>query len=372
VEPEGRDTSPARPMKLKRGRAVLSGRTDAGVPPAVSVVVPIYNEEENIGLLHQRLSEALGALKRSYEIVYVDDGSRDRSFERLCGVTAADPHSRIVRFRRNFGQTAALQAGIEESRGEILVFLDGDLQNDPADIGSLLARIDEGYDVVSGWRKDRHDPWLSRRLPSMIANWLISRVTGVVLRDYGCTLKAYRAEVIRPVKLYGEMHRFIPALVSWSGATVTEVPVRHEPRRFGKSKYGISRTARVVFDLITVKFLGSYSTKPIYVFGFAGLIFWLLAFLSGAIVIVERLLPPYPQAHNNPLLLLAVFLATLGVQSIMLGLLAELLIRTYHESQGKPTYVVRQVVQGGATSGVVGTPADWPDLLPAGSAKSDR
>ena len=359
-------------MKLERGRAVLSSRTDGGVAPAVSVVVPIYNEEENVALLHQRLTEALGALGRSYEIVYVDDGSRDRSFARLCDAAATDRQVRIVRFRRNFGQTAALQAGIEESRGETLVFLDGDLQNDPADIGLLLARIDEGYDVVSGWRKDRHDPWLSRRLPSMAANWLISRVTGVVLRDYGCTLKAYRGEVIRPVKLYGEMHRFIPALVSWSGATVTEVPVRHEPRRFGKSKYGISRTARVALDLITVKFLGSYSTKPLYVFGFAGLAFWLLGFLSGAIVIVERLLPPYPQAHNNPLLLLAVFLATLGVQSIMLGLLAELLVRTYHESQSKPTYVVRQVVQGGAAGSASQAAGDWPDLLPASSATSDH
>jgi glycosyltransferase involved in cell wall biosynthesis len=311
-------------------------------------VVPIFNEEDNVSLLHQRLTQALAALDRSYEIVYVDDGSTDASFERLRSEIAADPHSKIVRFRRNFGQTAALQAGIEQSRGEILVFMDGDLQNDPADIGPMVARLEEGYDVVSGWRKDRHDPWLSRRLPSMVANWLISRVTGVVLRDYGCTLKAYRREVIGPVKLYGEMHRFIPALVSWSGATVTELPVRHEPRRFGRSKYGISRTARVVLDLITVKFLGSYSTKPLYVFGFAGLAFWFLAFLSGAIVIIERLLPPYPQAHNNPLLLLAVFLATLGVQSIMLGLLAELLIRTYHESQGKATYVIRQVVVGAA------------------------
>jgi glycosyltransferase involved in cell wall biosynthesis len=326
---------------------VISGGPPSPVPD-ISVVVPIFNEEDNVILLHARLSEALAALERSYEIVYVDDGSTDASFERLRGAAANDPHTRIVRFRRNFGQTAALQAGIEQSRGDILVFMDGDLQNDPADIGRMVARLEEGYDVVSGWRKDRHDPWLSRRLPSMMANWLISRVTGVVLRDYGCTLKAYRREVIAPVKLYGEMHRFIPALVSWSGATVTELPVHHEPRRFGRSKYGISRTARVLLDLITVKFLGSYSTKPLYVFGFAGLAFWVLAVLAGAIVIVERLLPPYPQAHNNPLLLLAVFLATLGVQSIMLGLLAELLIRTYHESQGKPTYVVRQVVVGGA------------------------
>lgn len=334
-------------MSTRRDRSVISGGPTSAAPD-ISVVVPIFNEEDNVNLLHARLTEALAALARSYEVVYVDDGSTDSSFERLRTAAASDPRARIVRFRRNFGQTAALQAGIEQSRGDILVFMDGDLQNDPADIGRMVAKLEEGYDVVSGWRKDRHDPWLSRRLPSMMANWLISRVTGVVLRDYGCTLKAYRREVIAPVKLYGEMHRFIPALVSWSGATITELPVHHSPRRFGRSKYGISRTARVLLDLITVKFLGSYSTKPLYVFGFAGLAFWIVAVVAGAIVIIERLLPPYPQAHNNPLLLLAVFLATLGVQSIMLGLLAELLIRTYHESQGKATYVVRQVVIGGA------------------------
>lgn len=354
-------------MSARRNRPILSAATGGDESPAISVVVPIFNEEDSVVLLHQRLSEALRALGRTYEIVYVDDGSSDASFARLRAEAGDDPHARIVRFRRNFGQTAALQAGIEHSRGDILVFLDGDLQNDPADIGLLIAKLDEGYDVVSGWRKDRHDPWLSRRLPSKMANWVISKVTGVVLRDYGCTLKAYRGDVIRPVKLYGEMHRFIPALVSWSGASVTEVPVRHHARQFGRSKYGISRTARVMLDLMTVKFLGSYSTKPLYVFGFAGIAFWLLAFLSGAIVIVERLLPPYPQAHNNPLLLLAVFLATLGVQSIMLGLLAELLIRTYHESQGKPTYVIRQVVVGG-TERAPGAAADWPDLVSASSS----
>ena len=334
-------------MSGRRQRTLLSAPNGIKEKPEISVVVPIFDEEDNVGELHRRLSEALESLGRPYEILYVDDGSRDRSFERLCALAEDDPHAQLVQFRRNFGQTAALQAGIEHSRGDILVFLDGDLQNDPGDIGLLLAKLDEGYDVVSGWRRDRRDPWLSRRLPSLIANALISRVTGVVLKDYGCTLKAYRREVIEDVKLYGEMHRFIPALVSWSGAKVTEVPVRHERRRFGKSKYGISRTLRVLLDLITVKFLGSYSTKPLYVFGMAGLIFWLLAVLSGAIVIVERLLPPYPQAHNNPLLLLAVFLGTLGVQSIMLGLLAELMIRTYHESQAKPTYVIRQVIAGG-------------------------
>ncbi len=334
-------------MSDSRRRLFSSARE--GAPPAISVVVPIFEEQDSVAELHRRLSAALRPMG-SYEIVIVDDGSRDQSFARLCELSRDDPNLRIVQLRRNFGQTAALQAGIEHSRGDILVFIDGDLQNDPADIPRLVAKLNEGYDVVSGWRRDRKDALLSRRVPSVLANKLISKVTGVALHDYGCTLKAYRREVIKDVRLYGEMHRFIPALVSWSGATVTEIPVNHEPRRFGKSKYGISRTVRVFLDLITVKFLGSYSTKPLYVFGFAGLIFWLLAVLSGIIVIVERLLPPYPQAHNNPLLLLAVFLGTLGVQSIMLGLLAELMIRTYHESQDKPIYAVRRVVGGTALS----------------------
>ncbi len=322
--------------------------------PEVSVVVPIFNEEGNIAAFYGQLRAALEALGRRYEIVYVDDGSRDGSFARLQTLAATDAHVRVVRFRRNFGQTAALQAGIEFSRGEVLVFMDGDLQNDPADIGRLLAQIEQGYDVVSGWRQDRQDPWLSRRIPSRIANGLISLVTGVPLNDYGCTLKAYRREVIENVKLYGEMHRFIPAFAALGGASVTEVPVRHHPRRFGKSKYGLSRTLRVLLDLMTVKFLGSYSTKPNYVFGFAGLVLWLCAFLCGAVVLVKKFLPPYPEAHNNPLLLLAVFLAILGVQFMMLGLLAELIIRTYHESQGKRIYVVRQVVEGGTASEMAG------------------
>jgi glycosyltransferase involved in cell wall biosynthesis len=328
----------------------VRGRVRAPVPapsrsqaPDVSVVVPIFNEEENVELLHQALSASLGRLGRPYEIVYVDDGSRDSSFARLASVTAGDPHAMVVRFRRNFGQTAALQAGIEHSRGRVLVFMDGDLQNDPADIGLLLERLDEGNDVVSGWRKERHDTW-SRRIPSRMANGLISWVTGVHLHDYGCTLKAYRREVLEHQKLYGEMHRFIPAYASWAGATIVEVPVTHHPRRFGKSKYGISRTARVLLDLMTVKMLGSYATKPIYFFGFVGFGLWALAVLLGAIVIAQKLLPPYPYAHNNPLLLLAVFLAIIGVQFVLMGLLAELTIRTYHESQNKPTYVVREVL----------------------------
>jgi glycosyltransferase involved in cell wall biosynthesis len=299
--------------------------------------------------LHEKLSAVLERLGRSYEVVYVDDGSRDATPQRLLEVVHADPHVRVVRFRRNYGQTAAIQAGIEHSRGRELVFLDGDLQNDPDDIVELLEKLDEGYDVVSGWRKDRHDDWL-RTWFSRAANGLISRATGVHLHDYGCTLKAYRREVLEPVRLYGEMHRFIPALVSWAGASITEIPVRHHRRRAGRSKYGFSRTFRVVLDLLTVKMLANYSTKPIYFFGFIGFALWVLAFVAGLVVIVQKLLPPYPWAHNNPLLLLAVFLAIVGMQFILMGVLAELVIRTYHESQDKPTYMVRQVIEGSAAS----------------------
>jgi glycosyltransferase involved in cell wall biosynthesis len=256
-----------------------------------------------------------------------------------------DPNVRVVSFRRNFGQTAAVQAGIDSSRGEIVVLMDGDMQNDPHDIPRLLDRIDEGYDVVSGWRKNRKDD-TSRVLPSKIANWIIARVTGVPLNDFGCTLKAYRREVIEDVKLYGEMHRFIPVYASWVGARITELPVNHRLRVFGRSKYSLSRTSRVMLDLITVKLLGSYSTKPIYFFGFAAFGLWALALVFAGIVIIQKLLPPYPYAHNNPLLLLAVFLGIVGVQFILMGLLAELVIRTYHESQGKNVYVVREVIEG--------------------------
>ena len=331
-------------------RAGRVAAADAAVD--VSVIVPVFNEEENIPLLHEALQAALTALGQRFEVVYVDDGSSDATFERLLVAAASDPHVRIVRLRRNFGQTAALQAGIEHSRGDTLVFMDGDLQNDPGDIGRLLARLDEGYDVVSGWRQHRQDP-RSRVITSRVANALISRVVGVRLKDYGCTLKAYRREALQDVKLYGEMHRFIPAYAAAAGASVTEIPVTHHRRRFGRSKYGLSRTPRVLLDLLTVKFLGSYSTKPLYLFGFTGFVFWLLAVLLGIVVIIQRLLPPYVYAHRNPLLLLAVFLGTLGLQFIGMGLLAELIIRTYHESQGKPTYVVRQVVEGAASPELV-------------------
>jgi glycosyltransferase involved in cell wall biosynthesis len=315
--------------------------------PRLSVVVLVFNEVESIAPLHAELIGVLEAMDTSYEVVYIDDGSRDGSTERLADLALTDEHVRVVSFRRNFGQTAAVQAGIDNSRGEILVFMDGDLQNDPHDIPRLLQKITEGYDVVSGWRKERHDD-VARVLPSKIANWIIARVTGVPLNDFGCTLKAYHRDVIRDVKLYGEMHRFIPVYASWVGARITELPVNHRARSFGKSKYSLSRTSRVLLDLMTVKLLGSYSTKPIYFFGFAAFGLWALAFIFAAIVIIQKLLPPYPYAHNNPLLLLAVFLAIVGVQFVLMGLLAELSIRTYHESQGKTTYVVREVIERAA------------------------
>ena len=309
------------------------------------MIVLVYNEVESIDALHDELTGVLAGLDMSYEVLYIDDGSRDGSTEKMAELALHDPHVRVVSFRRNFGQTAAVQAGIDNSHGEILVFLDGDMQNDPHDIPRLLERLDEGYDVVSGWRKDRKDE-ASRVLPSKIANWVIARVTGVPLNDFGCTLKAYRREVIEDVKLYGEMHRFIPVYASWVGARITELPVNHRQRVFGHSKYSLSRTSRVLLDLITVKLLGSYSTKPIYFFGFAAFGLWALALVFAAVVIIQRLLPPYPYAHNNPLLLLAVFLGIVGVQLILMGLLAELSIRTYHESQGKSVYVVREVIEG--------------------------
>ena len=319
-----------------------AARRRAVRPAELSVVVPVYNEEESVPLLHKALGEELGKLKRSYEIVFVDDGSKDGSALRLKDAQESDRHVKVVRFRRNYGQTAALQAGIEHSSGKVLVFMDSDLQNDPKDIGRMLAKLDEGYDLVSGWRADRQDNAL-RRIPSKLANALISWVTGVHLHDYGCTLKAYRREVLEPVRLYGEMHRFIPAYASQAGARIAEMSVTHHARQYGQSKYGIWRTLRVLLDLMTVKLLGSYGTKPIYFFGFAAFWLWVVAFGFGLWVLIAKFRPPYPEAHNNPLLLLAVFLGIVGVQFILMGLLAELVMRTYHESQGKATYAVREV-----------------------------
>ncbi len=319
-------------------------RHAAGADPYLSVIVLVYNEVDSIEPLHRELMGVLKALDRSFEVVYVDDGSRDGSTEKLGRLASRDRHVRVVSFRRNFGQTAAVQAGIDHSRGDVLIFMDGDMQNDPHDIPHLLDKIDEGYDVVSGWRHNRRDS-ATRVLPSQIANWIIGEVTRVKLHDFGCTLKAYRRDVIRDVKLYGEMHRFIPVYADMVGARIVEVPVNHRPRSYGKSKYSLSRTSRVMLDLITVKLLGHYSTKPMYFFGFAAFALWAIAVVLAIVVLAQKLLPPYVYAHNNPLLLLSVVLLIVGVQFILMGLLAELVIRTYHESQTKPTYVVRDIIE---------------------------
>src|SRR5215472_15916615 len=322
----------------------MAARHAAGDHPQISVVVLVYNEVDSVEPLHRELMGVLDALGRTFEVIYVDDGSRDGSTERLGEFASRDARVRVVSFRRNFGQTAAVQAGIDHSLGDVLLFMDGDLQNDPHDIPHLLAKVDEGYDVVGGWRRDRKDA-ASRVLPSRVANWIIARVTGVPQSDFGCTLKAYRREVIQDVKLYGEMHRLIPVYAAMVGARITEIPVNHRPRTYGKSKYSLSRTSRVMLDLITVKLLGSYSTKPMYFFGFAAFALWAVAAVLAAIVIVQKVLPPYVYAHNNPLLLLSVVLVIVGVQFILMGLLAELSIRTYHESQRKPVYVVREIIE---------------------------
>jgi glycosyltransferase involved in cell wall biosynthesis len=307
----------------------------------ISVVVPVLNEEENLPILHQRLTEALAGNGYSYEIIIVDDGSTDRSFDVMQALQAQDAHLRIVRFRRNYGQTAAFAAGFDRAQGEVVITLDADLQNDPADIPALMAKIAEGYDVVSGWRVDRQDRFLDRRLPSIVANRLIGWTTGVRIHDYGCSLKAYRRDVLTDVRLYGELHRFIPALAHAAGARVTEVPVSHHPRRYGKAKYGLSRTLRVILDILAVRFLMSYSTRPIHIFGLLGL----LSLVAGAAILlylaVVRLFLLQPVA-DRPLLLLGILLTVLGVQLVTSGLLAEMVTRTYFESQNKPIYTVRE------------------------------
>ena len=310
--------------------------------PQVSVVIPVFNEEGNLKPLHQALSEALEGWL--YELVYVDDGSVDSSRAELEQLAAEDDeHVVLVELRRNFGQTAAIAAGIDHASGEVIVMIDADMQNDPADIPAMLDKIREGNDVVSGWRKNRQDAFVTRTVPSNVANWLISRVTGVPLHDYGCTLKAYRREVLEGFRLYGEMHRFIPAYAASVGAKMVEIPVRHHPRVRGKAKYGLERTVKVVLDLFTVKFLLSYANKPIYLFGGAG-VGLLLASLLVLIALVARRLLYDEHMVRSPLLLMTVMLFILGMQSIMMGLMAELLARTYHESQAKPTYTVRRVL----------------------------
>lgn len=323
--------------------------------PFLSVVIPLYNEAENVEPLYGELSAALDQIGRPYEVIVVDDGSTDESFARLRDIHQQDSRWRIIRFRRNFGQAAGFAAGFAAARGEVVVTSDADLQNDPRDIGRLLAKLDEGYDIVSGWRTERKEPFLSRRLPSMTANRMISDTTGVVLHDYGCSLKAYRSEVAKNVRLYGELHRFIPALASWMGVTVAEVPVNDRKRRFGKSKYGISRTFRVFLDLITVRFMLSYSTRPLHVFGGLGLASAGAGFLIGLYLTILKF--GFGQdIGTRPLLFLAVLLVVLGVQLMSMGLLAEMITRTYHEAQDKPIYVIREQLDATAPASPVAKP----------------
>ena len=305
-----------------------------------SLVVPIFNEHDNIDKLYRAISSALDATGLEYEIIMVDDGSTDGSYEVLQHLAEGDKRLKVIRFRRNFGQTAAMSAGFDFAKGDIIIPMDGDLQNDPADIPRLIEKIHEGYDVVSGWRRDRKDTFVTRKIPSMLANALISRLTGVHLHDYGCTLKAYRREVLDGINLYGEMHRFVPALASQFGARVTELPVNHFPRLHGVSKYGISRTLRVILDLMTVKFLMAYSTKPIQLFGKWGIYTMLAGVGTGTTTIYMKVFD-HLSMNRNPLLIVTAFLLFMGVQFIVLGLLGELNVRTYFESQGKPIYVVK-------------------------------
>jgi glycosyltransferase involved in cell wall biosynthesis len=312
--------------------------------PDLTVTIPLYNEAENIPILYARVRDALDELGKRWELVLVDDGSSDGSGALLDGIAADDVRVTVLHFRRNYGQTAAFMAGIDHARGAIIIPMDGDLQNDPDDIGKLLAKLDEGFDVVSGWRKDRQDHAIKRNLPSRIANGLISRVSGVRLHDYGCSLKAYRRDVLDGVKLYGEMHRFVPIYAAWNGARVTEMPVQHHPRLHGESKYGLERVVKVVLDLLVVKFLFRYASKPIYVFGGFGFLSILAGTLAGIWAIALKLIKG-TSLIQTPLPLLAVFLGAVGILSILMGLLAEMLNRTYHESQGKAVYRIGRIVR---------------------------
>jgi glycosyltransferase involved in cell wall biosynthesis len=309
--------------------------------PEISVFLPVYNEEPNLRPLHAKLDEALKRLGRSAEIVYVDDGSTDGSLKILREISQLDPRVRVVALRRNYGQTAAMAAGIDAAKGDVLIPMDADLQNDPADITRLLKKLDEGYDVVSGWRKNRKDKMITRKIPSMLANRLISWIGGVPLHDYGCSLKAYRRESLQDVRLYGEMHRFIPIYAAWAGARVTEIPVEHHARTMGKSKYGLSRTIKVVFDLMTIKFMASYQTKPIYVFGSFGMLAFAISILGGLYAVFLKI---FHKADfvQTPLPILSIVMFAVGVQFLLMGLLAEMLVRTYHESQAKAIYSVRE------------------------------
>jgi len=317
-----------------------------GKAPEISVFLPVYNEEPNLLPLHEKLDDALTTLGRSAEIIYVDDGSSDGSLKVLRELAKLDARVRVVALKRNYGQTAAMAAGIDAAQGEVLIPMDADMQNDPADIVRLLQKLEEGYDVVSGWRKNRQDKLITRKIPSMLANRLISWIGGVALHDYGCSLKAYRRDSIKDVRLYGEMHRFIPIYASWAGARVAEIPVEHHARTMGESKYGLSRTIKVVFDLMTIKFMASYQTKPLYIFGTAGLLTFVVAALSTLLALLMKFAswPHHADLVQTPLPVMAMVALVLGVQFFLMGLLAEMLVRTYHESQAKSIYSIREKI----------------------------
>ena len=331
-------------MNIAQIRKQNSTATETETAPELSLFLPVLDEEENLRPMHAKIQEALNELGKSAEVIYVDDGSTDKSLQILREIAATDSRVRVISLRRNYGQTAAMSAGIDAAKGEILIPMDADLQNDPKDIARLLLeKLDEGYDVVSGWRKNRKDALVLRKIPSQIANRIISWIGGVPLHDYGCSLKAYRREVIQDVRLYGEMHRFIPIYASWAGARVTEIPVDHHARTMGKSKYGISRTIKVVFDLMTIKFMASYQTKPIYVFGTFGMISFFLSIFAGLWAFVLKF--GYSISFIlTPLPVIAIVLFAISMQFFLMGLLAEMLVRTYHESQDKTIYAVREKI----------------------------
>ena len=308
---------------------------------SISVIIPVFNEEKNIIPLYQEIKSVLDGEHMDYEIIFIDDGSRDKSLEILLEYARKDKLLKIISFSRNFGQTAALVSGMDNAKGKIIVFMDGDLQNDPKDIPLLVKKIQDGYDVVSGWRKQRKDAFLNRRLPSLFANRLISLLSGVRLHDYGCTLKAYRSSILKGIKLYGEMHRFIPIYTSWVGAKIIEIPVNHRPRIYGKSKYNLLRTLKVTLDLVTIKFLASYETKPIYIFGGSGIISVLLSFVCLTMLIYNKFVHGISMIQS-PLLLLSAILVVIGIQVTLMGLLAEMQIRTYFESLNKPIYIIKE------------------------------
>ena len=326
-------------QKLLLGEPATVGRQNQ----MVSVITPIYGEEDNIDPLFGALLPVLRGLGRDFEIIAVNDGSRDSSLQRLRVASANIPELRVIDFRRNYGQTAAIMAGIDYASGEIIIPIDADLQNDPGDIPALLAKLDEGFDVVSGWRQVRKDQAFRRNFISRLANKIISWISGVHLKDYGCTLKAYRSDVLKDVRLYGEMHRFIPIYASWMGARTTEIPVRHHPRRFGHSKYGLERITKVILDLMVVKFLDQHFVKPIYVFGGFGLFSLAISFISGATVLYLKFVKGVSMI-STPLPLLTALTFLVGFMSLLMGLLAEMLVRTYFESQGRSAYRVRELI----------------------------